>query len=144
MEDDFSNFPSELLGKASRVGNEYAWPIAEIPAVIAAAKSANLVSIGGQLQFRLPMGICECYWVEVDTDRDVPNSIPWQERVERTAASAIDQFERLEQEFNFTEEGRKAFPAHLNEAERRGCSAASCMCFVWYVLGAQEAAIRSA
>jgi len=46
----------DLLARASLRGNEYAWPIADIPMVIDAARAANLVSIVGQLQFRLPDG----------------------------------------------------------------------------------------
>jgi hypothetical protein len=144
MEGDFSHFPPALLGRANLAGNEYAWPVTEIPAVIAATEAANLVSVGGQLQFRLPEGVCECYWVEVDTYRDVPKTAPWQERVEKTAASATEQFAQLRQDFDFAEEGRKAFSAHLIAAERQGVSTASAMCFVWYVLNAEEAARQGA
>ena len=52
--------PHDLLQRASLRGSEYAWPIEDIPKVIEAARQANLASIGGQLQFRLPDGgTCE-------------------------------------------------------------------------------------
>ena len=80
--------PPVLLGRASLVGNEYAWRVDDIPNVIEAARAANLVSIGGQLQFRLPDGgTCECYWVQVDTYQSVDRALPWKVRVERTAIS---------------------------------------------------------
>jgi hypothetical protein len=44
-----SALPPDLLARALLAGNEYAWPLADIPAVIEAARAANLVSVGGQL-----------------------------------------------------------------------------------------------
>jgi hypothetical protein len=85
--------PHQILRRASLRGNEYAWPIEDICKVIEAAHQANLASIGRQLQFRLPDGgTCECYWVEVDTYKSVSASVPWQERVEQTAAVALADF----------------------------------------------------
>ena len=58
--------PSKLVGRASLRGREHAWSLDDIPNVIEAAREAQLISIGGQLQFRLPDGgTCECYWIEV-------------------------------------------------------------------------------
>jgi hypothetical protein len=69
--------PPDLLARASLSGNEYAWPVNEIPSVIEAARAANLVSIGGELQFRLPDGgVCECYWVYVYPDKSVDKALP--------------------------------------------------------------------
>ena len=91
-----SRLPLDVLQRASLRGNEYAWPIEDIPKVIEAARQANLASIGGQLQFRLPDGgTCECYWIEVDTYKSVPASLPWQERINQTAAVALADFSRL-------------------------------------------------
>jgi hypothetical protein len=46
--------PHDVLQRATLQGNEYAWPVEYIPKVIEAAREAELASIGGQLQFRLP------------------------------------------------------------------------------------------
>jgi len=98
--------PHAILQRASLRANEYAWPIEDIPNVIEAARQANLASIGGQLQFRLPDGgTCECYWVEVDTYKSVPASLPWQERVDQTAAVALADFSHLLSKFDFVTEG---------------------------------------
>jgi hypothetical protein len=133
--------PREILDRASRRGKEYAWRVADIPAVIEAARNAGLVSIGGQLQFRLPDGgTCECYWVEVDTYKSVSKALPWSERVNQTADAALADFARLSSQYDFLEEGRRAFGAHLKEIEERGESPAEAMCFVWYLLDAEEAA----
>ena len=113
-------------------GNEYAWPIGAIPAVIEAARENNLVNVGGQLQFRLPDAICECYWVEVDTYKLVPANLPWQERVTKTADVAIESFNRLQKDFDFIAEGRRDFGKYLSQYEEDGGVAQEAMCFVWY------------
>lgn len=127
MDDDLPEhaLPPEILQRASRRGNEYAWRIQDIPDVIAAARAANLISTGGQLQFRLQGGgTCECYWVDVDTYKSVDKALPWRERVSRTAEVALRDFEELQQRYDFIAEGRVGFAEHLDS-----------MCFVWYVRG---------
>jgi hypothetical protein len=129
------HLPQELLARASLRGNEHAWPVDDIPHVIEAARQTRLINIGGQLQFRIPAGgTCECYWVDVDTYRSVSKHLPWQERVERTAAAALQQFPRLPSEFDFVAEGRRGFGQQLEEFERQGHDPKEAMCFVWYVL----------
>lgn len=119
------------------------WPIGDIPAVIEAARAANLVSIGGQLQFRLPDGgTCECYWVEVDTYKSVDKALPWNERVVRTAEAASRDFAALQERFDFITEGRKAFPGYLGKLRADGRDTADAMCFVWYVLCEEEASAK--
>ena len=52
--------PKHIVAKATRRGNEYAWPIEDIPTVIDAASDEGLLNVGGQLQFRIPKGgTCE-------------------------------------------------------------------------------------
>ena len=132
--------PPEILSKANLAGNEYAWPVDEIPSVIEAARLAGLISIGGQLQFRLPDdgGTCECYWVEVDTYRFVPKSLAWDERVEKTADIALEDFEQLRETVDFIEEGRSGFQKYLNEYEAQGGDLSDVMYFVWYVSADRE------
>ena len=128
-----TELPSALLERASLRGNEYAWRIEDIPAVIDAAEAANLVSVGGQLQFRLPDGAtCECYWVEVDALRNLPDELGWSDRVHATASAARQQFDELKQRDDFVGEGRGSF-TYLSDFETNGGSIADAMCFVWYV-----------
>jgi hypothetical protein len=134
-----SALPPDLVARASLRGNEYAWRVDDIPNVIEAARAANLVNVGGQLQFRIPDGgTCECYWVEVDTYRAVDRALPWKARVERTAEVAARDFESLRSRFDFMSEGRKAFAPYLSELEAEGLDPADSMCFVWYVLAETE------
>lgn len=127
--------PAWLLERATLRGNEYAWPVDDIDLVIVEARKAGLVSVGGQLQFRLPSGTAECYWVQVDTYTDVPQDLPWGERVERSAESAARQMQQIRKLYDFVEEGREAFRDALNEYEGQGHSIKEAMCFVWYVRG---------
>lgn len=127
--------PAEILALASLRGSEYAWPISEIPNVIEAARRCGLVNIGGQLQFRFPEGpTCECYWLQVDTykelSQDIPNRV---ERVRQSAEAALKLFKELLATHNFIEEGRKAFPAAFSDFEASGEEIADAACFVWYV-----------
>ena len=135
--------PEDVIVRATLRGNEYAWRVGDIPIVIEAAKSANLINIGGQLQFRIPKGgTCECYWVEVDTYTEVSADLPWADRVSATAATALSQFQRLCNECDFVAEGRASFGEHLREFEARGGDLNEALCFVWYVKGQQEAVTR--
>src|SRR5258706_5107465 len=105
-----SRLPQHLIERASKRGRELAWSLDDIPEVIEAARDANLVSVGGQLQFRFQDGTtCECYWVEVDTHKSVPMSASWQERVDQTAVAAMAEFLQLSTKFDFLAEGPNAF-----------------------------------
>lgn len=126
--------PPDILKRASRAGNEFAWHIQDIPEVISAARTANLINIGGQLQFRLPEGgTCECYWVGVDTYKSVDKALTWTERVRLTAEVALRDFENLQQRYDFVAEGRVGFATYLDALIAKGRSPANSMCFVWYV-----------
>jgi hypothetical protein len=134
-----SRLPQHLIERALMHGGELAWALDDIPAVIEAARDANLVSVGGQLQFRFPDGgTCECCWVEVDIYKSVSTSASWQERVDRAAAAAMAEFLQLSTKLDFLAEGRNAFPAAFADLERQGQDAALAMCFVWYVEAEKE------
>ena len=135
---DANLLPAALLSRASLRGNEYAWPLSDIPNVIEAARAANLLSIGGQLQFRLPDGgVCECYWVEVDTFRTVSKDQPWAARVEAAAVEASKAFRDLPNQYDFLAEGRKAFAEHLDALD----DPTETMCFVWDVAGEEHGSV---
>ena len=125
--------PPDVLNKASVRGNEYAWKVDDIPSVIDAASNANLLNVGGQLQFRLPDETYECYWVDVDTSKSVPKALPWTERVRLSHEAALADFQRLRSTTNFLHEGEHAFPLLYEELEAEGRHPSEFMCFVWYV-----------
>lgn len=127
-----SSLPSHVLNAASVRGKEYAWPLEMIPNVIASCEAAGLVSLGGQLQFRLPSGTCECYWVDVDTQTQMDSGLEWEDLVNRSASIALRQFETLKSKFDFKEEGRKAFASSFSKLESEGEDPQDYACFVWY------------
>jgi len=133
--------PEQLLKRATLRGNERAWPIGDIPEVIEAARQANLVSIGGQLQIRDPDGgTCECYWIEVDTFKSVSPDSAWPERVEQTASAALSQFHGLLARYDFIAECRRCFGKYLDEFEASGSKLSDVICFVWHVEAQQGGA----
>lgn len=125
--------PKSLLDNATLNGNEYAWPINVIPEVIEAARKSNLLNIGGQLQFRFPDGICECYWVQIDTHTSLPENLDWTERVNLTADIALKDFQVLQHSFDFLAEGREGFAIHIDKYIEAGGDIDNVMCFVWYL-----------
>jgi hypothetical protein len=130
--------PQELMAAASLRGKEYAWSLDLIPLVIEAARRANLVSVGGQLQFRLPEGTTECYWIAVDTYASVSKALSWAEQVRLTAEAALRDFDALKAKWDFVAEGRKAFGEHFARFEAGGGHMEDAMCFVWYVVAEDE------
>jgi hypothetical protein len=128
-----AKLPAEILVRATKSGKEFAWPIEDIPQVIEAARQENLLNLGGQLQFILPDGICELYWIEVDPLKKVPETLSWRDKVECSASEALAAFDTLRKERDFIAEGRKAFPDYLAKYEKAGGILNDVMRFVWYV-----------
>jgi hypothetical protein len=134
MEPPEKSLPDELLRRASVRGYEYAWRIADIPEVIEATKLAGMISIGGQLQFRLPNGpTCECYWVEVDTLRTISADLSKNELIAQSASVALSDFNMLKNNYDFVAEGRSSFGKFFQECEVEGGDPKDAMWFVWYV-----------
>ena len=134
MERPEERLPAAILERSSLRGNEYAWRLNDIPSVIEAARAADFVSVGGQLQLRLPDGgTCECYWLEVDTFNAAGSGLPWSERVAKAASEASKQFEELNSSHDLLSEAQAAFPSYAAALESDGLRVADALWFVWYV-----------
>ena len=131
--------PPEILAKADLRHNEYAWRIADLPEVIAAARVLNLRNIGGQLQIRTPEAIGECDWVDIDACQLIPPVLPWDAQVEMSANIALQSLAELKAEVDFAAEIREAFPAPVGQYEASGGKLEDAIWFVWYV-DAEDAA----
>lgn len=125
--------PDAIRSAACRSGNEWGWRPEAIPLVIDEAEKAGLLNIGGQLQFLMPEGTYEYYWIEVDTLADEPKDLAWTERVARAATSARQKMADISCRFDFMEEGRKAFPASFEAYEAAGGDVRDLICFIWYL-----------
>ncbi|MGL6076220.1 MAG: hypothetical protein ACRC8S_18860 [Fimbriiglobus sp.] len=122
--------PSVVMDKASLRGNEYAWPLADVPEAIAAAKSLGLATLGGQVQFRTPEGTCELYWLNADTTDRLPDE-SWVAFVARSADQVSRGVAGLVAGTDFVAEGVKNF-GNLAELRARGVALDGFLCFVLY------------
>jgi hypothetical protein len=127
------HLPAELLKRASYDGRECAWRVADIPLVIEAARALNMVSIGGQLQFRFPNATCEVYSMEVQPFCQMAPRLSWNERVAESARFALRQFTDLLSRYDLVEEGRLMFPVVFRGEEQQGRNPRDGMWFVWYL-----------
>ncbi|MFN7090008.1 MAG: hypothetical protein ACK4P4_05610 [Allorhizobium sp.] len=125
--------PHTLQSAACHSGAEWGWRPETIPLVIDAAEKLGLLNIGGQLQFLLPQGTCECYWVEVAALTGEPNGLTWAERVARAARVARQQMVDISFRYDFIEEGRKAFTDPFAAYEAAGGNLQDCIWFIWYL-----------
>ena len=125
--------PHTLRSAACRSDNEWGWPPEAIPLVIDEAEELGLLNVGGQLQFLMPEGTCECYWVDVDATAGEPGDLSWAERVAFAAAAARQRMADVGRRYDFLQEGRKAFGATFAAYEAAGGNVRDRMCFVWYL-----------
>jgi hypothetical protein len=142
-----ARLPSNLLQRASLLNDEYGWALADIPAVIEAARDGELLNVGGTLQFRIPQKFgghnCDCYWVSVNTYESVPEDRRWGERVVKAAQTALADFLHLRIKYDFIKEGMVEYAAELKAAEAQGAKLEDLMYFAWHALDAnEEAALR--
>ena len=86
--------PKSILDKAIKSINEFGWRQEDFLEVIEAAKQTHLAIIGGQVQYVLPDGTCELYWLSYDpTDRQLNET--WLTYCDRTANECLEKFNKL-------------------------------------------------
>lgn len=122
--------PAEILAKASVASNEYAWRIEDVESTIEAARLVNLATLGGQVQFRLPEGTCELYWLAADSSPRLNNE-SWSVFVFRSAKEVIEKFRLLQEKTDFVSEGIQAFTL-LEGKYEEGANLADYLYFVLY------------
>ena len=125
--------PADILARADFRHNEYAWRVADLPEVIAAARDQNLRNLGGQLQIRTTDAIGECYWVAIDTCQTIPEDLPWDVQVRMAADIALASLAEISEEFDFAQELRDAFPDPVAAYEAAGNTLSDAVWFAWYV-----------
>jgi hypothetical protein len=128
-----SRLPADILARADLRHNEYAWRVEDLPAVIEAAKTLNLLNLGGQLQLRTAEAIGEVYWVAVDPCQNVPEDLPWDVRVRMAADFSLRDLAEIQAEFDFLQELRDAFPEPVAKLLEAGGKLEDALWFAWYV-----------
>jgi hypothetical protein len=128
-----SRLPADILARADLRHNEYAWRVEDLSAVIEAAKTLNLLNLGGQLQLRTAEAIGEVYWVAVDPCQNVPEDLPWDVRVRMAADFSLRDLAEIQAEFDFVQELRDAFPEPVAKLLAAGGKLEDALWFAWYV-----------
>lgn len=114
-------------------GNELAWHPTDIPAVIEAARCANLISLGGNVQVSAPSG----FWGEAAGEGfsvEVSDDLPWERQVEETAKVGLALFQSFQDRFDFELIAREAFPQLVTEVRQTK----DVIFFSWAVADEQE------
>jgi hypothetical protein len=89
-----SRLPKTILDKAIKSGDEFGWRKADFLEVIESARQLKMAIVGGQVQYPLPDGTCELYWLSYDPAPRRENE-NWLNYCNRTAEESIAKFEKL-------------------------------------------------
>ena len=133
--------PPSILNKAVKKANTFFGRISDIPELIEAARQAEIISLGGALNFiGLPgtssedVGTCECYWVKALVAPSEGQE--WATMVEDAALSTRKAFLELPQKYDFHKEGL-SFPTVKGYADRGG-NLDDIMYFYWTMDSEEE------
>lgn len=121
--------PAEMVYGASVSGNEYGWPPELFPDAARRGESLGYACVGGQFQFRAPVGTCEMYWLSADsTGRH--STEDWSAYCARSGTEVLDKFQQIVSETDFVQEALR-WPDLKAEIER-GFDVLSTLVFVAY------------
>jgi hypothetical protein len=136
MKDAESKLPTNILEKAVISGNEYGWRRPDVVAVIKAAPSSGLAVLGGQIQFVVPDGTCELYWMNFDpTDRKPEES--WEAYAIRSSEETLALVDGV-MSVDLVQEGINHFGI-LKENQSQGLDLEQHLLFIVYFQAQEEA-----
>ncbi|MDX2111375.1 MAG: hypothetical protein SFY80_14180 [Verrucomicrobiota bacterium] len=95
--------PESMLQLADCSSSEEAWKPSVFPMALELATKNRLACLGGQFQFRGPIGPAEMYWIEADC-KGKGNEENWEEYVLRANREVLEIFEKRMQETDFDAE----------------------------------------
>lgn len=130
METEERLLPNEILAKAIRSGKEFGWHQQDFVNAVLAAQSTGLGIVGGQVQFVLPDGTCELYWLSYDTE-ERRSGETWKEYCSRTAGECITKLQKLLDTTDFVKEGIKHFD-FLKAKDTHGVDLLQYLTFILY------------
>jgi hypothetical protein len=121
--------PKSILDKAIKSTNEFGWRQEDFLEVIEAAKQTHLATIGGQVQYVLPDGTCELYWLSYDpADRQLNET--WLTYCDRTAKECLGKFDKLIATTDIEKEAL-TFP-FLSDKKKNGVNISQYLTFILY------------
>ena len=100
--------PASIKAKAIRNGREYGWKKEDVEKVLDAARRLKLASLGGQVQFLLPDGTCELYWLTYDPSEKLQKET-WKVYATRSIKESRAKFRQLCKSTDFVGEGIRSF-----------------------------------
>jgi hypothetical protein len=109
--------PEDMLATANRESNEEAWRPADFQVVLELASLHRLACVGGQFQFRGPVGTAEMYWLNSDSTPRRRGE-DWDSYVGRANSEVLSLFTRLVDYTDFGAEARQW--KHIVEAIQQG------------------------
>ena len=121
--------PKSILDKAIKSTNEFGWRQEDFLDVIEAAKQTHLAIIGGQVQYVLPDGTCELYWLSYDPTYRQLNET-WLTYCERTANECLEKFNNLIATTDIEKEAL-TFP-FLSDKKKNGVDISEYLTFILY------------
>ncbi len=122
--------PETILKKAIKSGKEFGWRQTDFLDTIEKARKLKLGIVGGQVQYVLPDGTCELYWLAYDpTQRQ--SGEDWIEYCNRTADEAINKFRDLVTRTDFEKEALTSFD-FLRDKKSKGIDIEDYKTFIVY------------
>ena len=130
------HLPREILAKAVMSGGESGWRRGDVLEAVRSAPSVGLAVLGGQVQFLLPDGTCELYWLDYDPSGR-HRTEPFPAYAGRSSGETTAALQRV-LAMDLVDEGVTSFK-HLQRAEAQGVLLEDCLLFIVYFATAEEA-----
>jgi hypothetical protein len=122
--------PKSILDKAIKSTNEFGWRQEDFLEVIEAARQKFLAIVGGQVQYVLPDGTSELYWLSYDSTEREPSET-WLTYCNRTAEECLDKFSKLIATTDIEKDALASFP-FLADKKKSGVDISKFLTFILY------------
>ena len=124
------NIPKQILDKDVLSGNEFGCRQSDFSDIIETARQNSLAISGGQVQYALPDGTCELYWLSYDTaDKEAEET--WPTYCDRTAKECLLKFNAIIQTKDIEKEALENFKL-LQDKKRTGVDLNKFLTFIIY------------
>jgi hypothetical protein len=122
--------PKSILDKAVKSGNEFGWRQSDFLDVVETARQLKMAIVGGQVQYPLPDGTCELYWLSYDPTTRKQNET-WSDYCNRTASECTVKFLNLTSKTDFDKEAIDGFD-FLKNKKATGTNISDFLTFMLY------------
>ena len=109
--------PEDMLQTANCESNEQAWRPGDFPGILALADRYGLACVGGQFQFRGPIGTAEMYWLNADSSPRQAGE-DWPSYVQRANQEVLTSFKKRLAGTDFRSEAMRW--KHIRQAIEQG------------------------